>query len=224
LALVDVLKTVLVTVPTAWPLGHGHHVWAPLLPAQAVAGQLPLAGLRVRKVPRSTSAWHWPASAGCGQAPAIVCMPRAWGRPLRHAQDRTEAMAAVAWSTWCFHRLLCQQPRQALGMCYCRTAGRGPGVNGDGMPLPRLSSLADVMGMLRVDRSNLARHVRSPGLIIYTRVHVLLLPVDPRLVSNCSARHVLLCDMTTAGAPRSPPFQFTWLKASPSDSSRQQVA
>jgi hypothetical protein len=91
---------------------HGHHVRAPLSPAQAVAGRLPLVGSRVRNVPCCTLAWRWPAPAGCGQAPAVVCTPRAWGRPLRCAQDQTEA---VAWSAWCFHRLSSQQPRQALG-------------------------------------------------------------------------------------------------------------
>jgi hypothetical protein len=79
-------------------------------------------------------------------------------------------------------------------------------------------------GLLGVDRSNPARHARYPGLIVCTRVHVLLLSVGPRLVLNRLARRVLLRDMTTAEAPRSLPFQFTWLEASPSDSSLQQLA
>jgi len=78
-------------------------------------------------------------------------------------------------------------------------------------------------GLLGVD-SYLARHARFPGLIVGTRVHVLLLPAGPRLVLNRSARCVLLHDMTTAGAPCSPPFQFIWLEASPPNSSLLQVA
>jgi len=79
-------------------------------------------------------------------------------------------------------------------------------------------------GLLGVDASYPARHARFPGLIIGTQVHVLLLPAGPRLVLNLSARRVLLRDMTIAGAPCSPPFQFIWLEASPPNSSLLQVA
>jgi hypothetical protein len=152
LALVNVLKTVLVTVPAAWPLGHGHH-------AQA-------AGHRYRRHRSWRAGCRWPACASgrCHAAPRpSVGRPRlAAARllPLRARHARGAGCCAARrteprpWLLWhgrhgVFTASHPSNHVQTLAMCCCCVAGQGPCINGDGMPLPRLSLLDDAGGTAR---------------------------------------------------------------------------